>query len=164
MNDVLGIPLSTLPPWLVPSIFGTLSALLAVYLGRSLLLRGKPDDRPEEPPPPSRSRVFGAAKGQDRRNAMRRAGNSVAVFISDADARKEPWQGWVVDRSAGGLCITTETVVPAGTILSVRSSNASTGIPWVQVEVKNCRFVGKEYELGCQFVKPPPWSVLLMFG
>ena len=53
MNDVL--PLSSLPPWLVPTIGGALSALLAFYLGRSLL-RGKGDDLPpEEPPVPSRS-------------------------------------------------------------------------------------------------------------
>jgi hypothetical protein len=34
----------------------------------------------------------------------------------------------------------------------------------VQLEVKNCRLVGSEYELGCQFVRTPPWSVLLLFG
>jgi hypothetical protein len=159
--------LARLPPWVLPAAGGTVATLLAFYLMHSLLSHRQPgneDPADEGEVAPIKPRSFGSNRAQDRRTNMRRAGNSVSVFISDADARKEPWQGWVIDRSAGGLCITTETIVPAGTILSVRSSNASTGIPWVQVEVKNCRFVGKEYELGCQFVKTPPWSVLLMFG
>jgi hypothetical protein len=152
------------PPWILPVGGGTVATLLAFYLLHSMLSHRRPKEaEPEETEAQIKPRT-GIKSAQDRRTNLRRAGNSVSVFISDADARKEPWQGWVIDRSAGGLCITTEQIIPAGTILSVRSSNASTGIPWVQVEVKNCRFVGKEYELGCQFVKTPPWSVLLMFG
>jgi hypothetical protein len=35
----------------------------------------------------------------------------------------------------------------------------------VQVEVRNCRKINSdEYELGCRFLRTPPWSVLLLFG
>ena len=36
--------------------------------------------------------------------------------------------------------------------------------PWVDVEVRMCRALKDGYELGCQFVKTPNWSILLMFG
>jgi len=101
---------------------------------------------------------------RERRNALRRGGNPVAILISDAEVRNEPSPGWVVDRSTGGLCLSVPGAIPEGTILSVRTTNAPNSIPWVQIEVKNCRAVGKEYELGCRFVRTPPWSVMLLFG
>jgi hypothetical protein len=100
----------------------------------------------------------------ERRSALRRGGNPVAILISDAETRAKPSPGWVIDRSTGGLCLSVSEPVVEGTILSVRTSNAPETIPWVQLEVKNCRLVGREYELGCQFVRTPPWSVLLLFG
>jgi hypothetical protein len=88
----------------------------------------------------------------------------VAILISDADAQAQPTNGWVVDRSTGGLCLSVPEAVTEGTVLSVRTTNAPNSVPWVQIEVKNCRLVGKEYELGCRFVRTPPWSVMLLFG
>jgi hypothetical protein len=101
---------------------------------------------------------------RERRGALRRGGNPVAILISNAEAQSEPTHGWVVDRSTGGLCLSVPEAVPEGTVLSVRTSNAPATVPWVQIEVKNCRLVGKEYELGCRFVRTPPWSVMLLFG
>jgi hypothetical protein len=46
----------------------------------------------------------------------------------------------------------------------VRTTNAPSSVPWVQIEVKSCRMIGKEHELGCRFVRTPPWSVMLLFG
>src|SRR5262249_26555602 len=106
--------------------------------------------------------VHGGSSG--RRSALRRGGNPVAILISDAETRAKPSPGFVIDRSTGGLCLSVPEPVVEGTILSVRTSNAPETIPWVQLEVKNCRLVGREYELGCQFVRTPPWSVLLLFG
>jgi len=107
---------------------------------------------------------FTEGTNRERRGALRRGGNPVAILISDADARAEPSHGWVVDRSTGGLCLSVPEAVAEGSVLSVRTSNAPTTVPWVQIEVKNCRLVGKEYELGCRFVRTPPWSVMLLFG
>jgi hypothetical protein len=107
---------------------------------------------------------FTQGASRERRVALRRGGNPVAILISDAEAHAEPHPGWVVDRSTGGLCLSVPDAVAEGTVLSVRTTNAPTTVPWVQIEVKNCRLVGKEYELGCRFVRTPPWSVMLLFG
>ncbi len=101
---------------------------------------------------------------RERRSALRRGGNAVPILISDAAVRSAPSHGWVIDRSTGGLKLAVNDSMAPGTILSVRTSNAPQAIPWVQLEVKSCRQLGKEYELGCQFVRTPPWSVLLLFG
>jgi len=108
--------------------------------------------------------VFTQGTTQDRRRALRRGGNPVAVLVSDAHTKTAPVPGYVLDRSTGGLCLSVSDEIPAGTVLSVRTANAPQTIPWIQVEVRNCRPVGKEYELGCKFIRTPPWSVLLLFG
>jgi hypothetical protein len=60
--------------------------------------------------------------------------------------------------------LTVKDAIPAGTVLTVRSTNAPSSIPWVKVEVRNCRPVSGEHEIGCKFLSTPPWSVLLLFG
>lgn len=123
-----------------------------------------------EPPAPLSEKAdasgdpFEQGTNRERRNALRRGGNPVAILISDADAQTDPTPGWVVDRSTGGLCLSVPKAVTEGTVLSVRTSNAPESVPWVQLEVKNCRPVGKEFELGCRFLRTPPWSVMLLFG
>jgi PilZ domain len=107
----------------------------------------------------------GAGGGtMDRRQALRRGGNPISVLVNDAECQGHAIKGYVLDRSTGGLCISLSAEIPAGTVLSVRTTNSHATIPWVQVEVRNCRSVGKEWELGCKFVSTPPWSVLLLFG
>jgi hypothetical protein len=107
--------------------------------------------------------VYGSAT--EKRTALRRRGNSIKVLISDLDAQARPTEGWILDRSVGGLCLQVEGAeVPVGTILSVLASNAPAGTPWTQVEVRSSRQEGNSWELGCQFVKTPPWNVLLLFG
>ena len=43
-------------------------------------------------------------------------------------------------------------------------TNASEQVPWIEIEVRTCRLVEDSWELGCQFVKTPQWSILLLFG
>jgi len=104
------------------------------------------------------------ASSMDRRQALRRGGNPVAVFLTDAEAESDPVRAYVLDRSTGGICLTVPEAVERGTVLSVRATNAPPTTPWVQIEVRNCRPVGDEFELGCKFLKTPPWNVLLLFG
>src|SRR5262249_9753899 len=66
----------------------------------------------------------------ERRSALRRGGNPVAILISDAETRAKPSPGFVIDRSTGGLCLSVPEPVVEGTILSVRTSNAPETIPW----------------------------------
>jgi hypothetical protein len=100
----------------------------------------------------------------ERRATVRREGSLVRVQVTDADVRDAPVDGLVVDRSMGGLCLCLTAPVPAGTVLSVRPSDVETPVPWTRVEVRSSRPDGDAWEVGCRFLRTPPWSVLLLFG
>jgi hypothetical protein len=100
---------------------------------------------------------------QDRREAPRTR-RQVRVQITDAHAKDPPFTAWVTDCSLGGLCLSVKQQVPPETILSVRPASAPPGVPWVQVQVKSQRSIESNWELGCQFVRIPSYSVVLMFS
>jgi hypothetical protein len=159
---------SGFPHWqtLAVALIGVVAAGLTLWLGSVLAGRrrgrsfGSPVKGNTAQPDPF---VYGSAT--EKRTALRRRGNSIKVLISDLDAQARPTEGWILDRSVGGLCLQVDGAeVPVGTILSVLASNAPTGTPWTQVEVRSSRQEGDCWELGCQFVKAPPWNVLLLFG
>jgi hypothetical protein len=168
--------------WVVALGIGLVSGGMVFLFGRWVMLSRRkaafeqydydPDAEPD-PGPESQSGVMeevdpyagaGGSGTSDRRQALRRGGNPISVQVNDADCQGHAIRGYVLDRSTGGLCISLSAEIPAGTVLSVRTTNSPAAIPWVQVEVRNCRSVGKEWELGCKFVSSPPWSVLLLFG
>ena len=99
----------------------------------------------------------------DRREAPRTR-RQVKVLVSDADGKSTAQGAWVADCSLGGLCLIVHEEIAPGTILSVRPASAPAGVPWVQLEVKSHRFVENVWELGCQFVRTPSYSVVLMFS
>jgi hypothetical protein len=80
------------------------------------------------------------------------------------EQKDQPSQGWVLDRSMGGMCLQTSVEFNPGTQLAVLPVNAPTMTPWVDIEVRTCREIKDGFELGCQFIKTPNWSILLMFG
>jgi hypothetical protein len=77
---------------------------------------------------------------------------------------QQPWEGTVHDRSTGGLCLHVSRPAVVGSHFLVRSPNAPEEMPWVEVQVRNCRKTGNTYLIGCEFVEAQPWSVLLLFG
>jgi hypothetical protein len=101
---------------------------------------------------------------QERRASPRRKGNPVPVAIANGDEKAEPIQGWVVDRSSGGLRLLVDDAVPAGTVLKVRPTKAPPSFPWLQVKVKSCYPERKSWKLGCQFVQKVSWEQLQQFG
>jgi hypothetical protein len=168
-------PLATLGDlgWEYGVIAGIGLAIAGMVYALGRLLTDRAPKRGADPiplPPPSPAApepsidpfvegVFG-----EKRAALRRQGNPVAVLISDAKAAATPYYGWVLDRSVGGLLLSVETAVAVGTVMSVRPTNAPETAPWVQVEVKHCQEEGRTWRLGCQFLKTPSWGVLLLFG
>src|SRR5437867_9531818 len=48
----------------------------------------------------------------------------VPVKVTDADATAPPYEGLVLDRSTGGLCLSVPETVEPGTILSVLPAHA----------------------------------------
>ncbi len=146
----------------VPGVVGLVVGVLAL-LGVRWLSRGTPaaqeptQPKAEEPDP----FVFGSQT--ENRQAYRRGGNPVEVFLSRQGARDRS-RGWVVDRSVGGLCLEVSLEFEPGTVLQVLPVNAPNITPWTNVEVRSCRPTKDGFEIGCQFVKTPSWEVLLLFG
>jgi hypothetical protein len=99
----------------------------------------------------------------ERRAALRRCGDTPLPVWITANG-KNPWEGGIRDRSTTGLCLLVPHAVRTGTTLLVRSPNAPEGSPWVAIDVCHCRPAEDGFLLGCQFVQPQPWSVLLLFG
>ena len=100
---------------------------------------------------------------QDRREAPRTR-RQVRVQITDADGKDPPVTAWVTDCSLGGLCLNVKQQTNPGTVLSVRPASAPPSVPWVQVQVKSQRSFEGNWELGCQFVHTPSYSIVLMFS
>lgn len=100
---------------------------------------------------------------QDRREAPRTR-RQVRVQVTDANAKNPPVSAWVSDCSLGGLCLSVKEETPVGTVLSVRPASAPPAVSWIQIEVKSQRRFESIWELGCQFVRTPSYSVLLMFS
>ena len=107
---------------------------------------------------------FTQGSTSEQRKSFRRQGNPTQVNIALPHRKDAPLSGVVVDRSVGGLCLHVSDEIAPGTTLSVIPLNAPAIAPWVDIEVKTCRKIRDTYELGCQFVKTPNWSILLMFG
>jgi hypothetical protein len=160
---LLGLDLFRWQTWTVP-IVGLGSTGLALIMGGALLRW-----RRRRMPPPSKKTLppadpFVHGSVTEKRSSLRRTGNPIKVLISNPNAPAEQMEGWVMDRSVGGLCLSVDWEAAEDDILNVRTANASNHVPWVQVQVKRCQKLGEGWELGCEFVRTPSWSVLLLFG
>jgi hypothetical protein len=100
----------------------------------------------------------------DRRTAVRREGPPVRVLLASPSFRNGVGEGYVLDRSTGGLRIAIADAVAPGSLLQVRAVNAPDNVGFVTILVRSCRPSNDFYELGCEFEATPPWSVLLLFG
>ena len=148
----------------IPIAIGVVAGVVTLFVGRLVMLKMA---KPEELAPESDSEESAiplTPKSVEMRAANRRGGNAVAVFIADPQKTEEPQRGWVVDRSAGGLCVALDNPVDSGSNLRIRVCNAAVTVPWAEVEVKSCRKDGNQWEAGCQFVVTPSYNVLMLFG
>ncbi len=118
----------------------------------------------EEPVPDEFDEEAEEAAFAERRAEPRRKGNPVSVQVTHAPSGGDPVQGWVVDRSSGGLRILVDQEIKPGTVLNVRPTKSHPGFTWVQVKVKSCRPERSSYNLGCQFTRKLTWTELQVFG
>ena len=135
---------------------------LALAVGRRMLA-----SRPVEPVRAAAAPEhdpFEAGSLSEKRVALRRKGSPVEVLVTDGKQLQEPHSSWVLDRSLGGLGLSSEREVPVGMVLKVRPRNAPPVTPWVDVEVRSCKPDEKGWQLGVAFCKTPPYGVLLLFG
>jgi len=106
-------------------------------------------------------------KAKDLRGTFRRQGNTVEVFITTPEDKDNPDIGSVLDRSMGGVRLGLFHEVPVGAIFSIRPTHADDIVPWVEIEIRSCRAseeLPDQFEVGCQYVKSPPYSIQLLFG
>jgi len=72
--------------------------------------------------------------------------------------------GWVLNRSGGGLCLLVDEEIAPGTVLTVTPHLGPATFEWIQVEVKSCRPERQSWLLGCQFLQKLSWDDLRPFG
>jgi hypothetical protein len=100
----------------------------------------------------------------DRRGSVRREGQPVRVTLAATVFRNGVADGYVIDRSTGGLKIAAQVAVAPGSTLQVRAVDAPDTVGFVTLIVRSCRKADDHFEFGCEFEKTPPWNVLLLFG
>jgi hypothetical protein len=100
----------------------------------------------------------------EQRRSFRRGGNSIGVLYKYEGQNTAPASASVLDRSMGGMCLLCHESLAIGTVLTIRPTNAEDIIPWVDVEVCTCRHGEECFEVGCRFIKAPPYSIMLLFG
>lgn len=101
---------------------------------------------------------------KENRGSLRRGANPIDILICDPAAGDELVPATVIDRSMGGMCLSTAQPSTKGRVLKVRVLDASEELPWVEVTVRSCRRMKDRWELGCQFREKLPLNVLLLFG
>ena len=175
-----------LPPWMLWTAAGAVGcAVLGVVGGSRRGRRRPPAARPISfEPLASQTDATAATPGRaakapaiappapladapidvEKRAHFRRPGNPILVLVADEDQRRQPWTAWVVDRSRHGLRLAVERPLPVGAIYTVRPHHAPPTTPWSALEVRHCNEVNGHWEAGCRFLKPPPVTVLVLFG
>jgi hypothetical protein len=150
--------LSTLLPVAAGVVAGLGVVGMVHYLMRPRVALARPAAQAEVADP------FVHGSASELRKSFRRQGNPVEVLLVNQHTKAAPFKGYVVDRSVGGLGLLVEDPVELESQLTVRPVNAPHIAPWVEIVVKSCRQSSPGWEVGCQFVKTPPWALLLMFG
>lgn len=100
----------------------------------------------------------------DRRGTVRREGQPVRVVLASPTFRNGATDGYVTDRSTGGLRLAMSAAIAPGSALQVRAVNAPDTVGFVTLIVRSCRKNDDHFEVGCEFEQTPPWNVLLLFG
>jgi hypothetical protein len=108
--------------------------------------------------------TFRYGMGMARRKSVRLSGNQIPVHISPDGTLQSAWEGWILDRSHGGLRLRVPEPIPVGVVLRVRCINAPENLPWAEVQVKHTREKDQTWEIGCEFLGEPPGDVLQSFG
>jgi hypothetical protein len=86
------------------------------------------------------------------------------LFLPDDCALDEPYGGWIVNGSRGGVRLVLQTAgIAEGTVLSLRLPKSHGDSPWIPVRVLNLTMKEGEYELGCEFLRPVLQETAVLF-
>ncbi|MBI1832294.1 MAG: hypothetical protein HYR84_12695 [Planctomycetes bacterium] len=116
---------------------------------------------------PPQAQPVATQKPKDQRGAARRQGNTIEVHVAALDDKANPSIGSVIDRSLGGMRLAMFHEVEVGLVLALHPVLADEMVPWVDIEVRSCKpstEMPGMFEIGCKYVKSPPYSIQLLFG
>jgi hypothetical protein len=162
------LPFADLSAWSdkLPWALGALSAVV-IFTFVGVLVSRRSAQRPtqrltlEEVEP---HHLYLQTSGEERRTTTRRKGAATPVRLSATTQPENPFSGWVMDRSLGGVKLEVESQVTRGWVLNVGLTDASGGEHGFQVEVVHCQQAGSRWHVGCRFVHVPPTEVLWLLG
>jgi len=113
-------------------------------------------------PPTPAARPNGRAP--ERRAFPRKQRAAKVLFLPDDSVLDEPFRGWLVNASRGGLRLSIgHQDIGEGALLMVRPPSAPAGTPWLLVKVRNRRLQDNSCELGCQFLRGLSPETLQLF-
>jgi hypothetical protein len=100
--------------------------------------------------------------GKRERRAWPRQPGYVGVLVLDPeDALEEPFAGWLLNYSAGGVCLSFRgTTLQNGAVLRLQPVVSASATSWIDVCVRNRRQTPTQTLLGCEFVRGA-WEWLL---
>jgi hypothetical protein len=143
------------PAWILPAVALTVAAA-ALALGRRLLHSGPAARTATD----SDDALYGV--NRERRTIPRRKGGCAEAELDEGEGGPLRYV-WVLDRSAGGLCLLLDRPFAAGATLQVRP-RCSEPLPWSTAVVRSCRHTRGGWEAHVQFARTPSWNVLALFG
>lgn len=157
-------------PW-TGIVAGVTAAALIVFTAL-IWIRQEPDETEDDPSarilnrdaPARAPGTVAQPKARDRRTAARRDGRPVPVQIMEEDEVTEIGVGHMMDRSHTGICFVTHFPIVSGKKVNIRPHQTGGKHAYLLVEVKHCHHVGAVWEVGCKFVKQPPWSLMMDLG
>lgn len=96
----------------------------------------------------------------NERRSWPRTRQNLRVLVTDLeDALEEPYVGWIMDHSPGGVCLSFGgSRVELGNVMIVQGSTGAQ----VEVRVTNLRRNEGRVEIGCEFVQPGDDSKFLI--
>ena len=104
--------------WL-PLAIGMGVGFLALIVSKLAFVSKRNVPAPVQKPEPTQRDPFTEGSTTEQRKSVRRQGNPTAVHVALPHNKKDPAQGWVLDRSTGGLCLQASQEYAPGTQLAV---------------------------------------------
>lgn len=131
-------------------LFGLSALGLGLGLGR--LLFGSSGAPTVSSAPRAGGAASGALSNSDLRTSPRTAVAQTKLLIRPAYAAGEPVEGWVTDRSLGGLGLSVPEPIEIGSILHLTPEEIPSWVTSLVLQVKYCRLHRGRWRLGCQYV------------
>ena len=113
--------------------------------------------------PGERSETDPFLDGPERRRTVRRKGRPVTVQVVNPRCSTPPFEGWVLDRSAGGISVSLDHPFSKGIKVKIRPIRHEEG-EWIEAIVRACRQNGNRWTVGFQWSKELSSFLLQLFG